>query len=658
MKTLRLTVILAFLAVSFLVQNLAAMVEESSSKTQFGYPALSREDFNSLAIEENIPLYWYEDEKNSGMIDPAEVITLGTQSEMEKYVKDGRFTDKFKQAYEKLVQAKRKDLLRRELRQGRPAVIYTDLSGYPEGDKEFANHIIKAADIIEQLYQIQKGSYEYKKDLKKLPNLDKALYQRNQGVWCEAIETQGSPFCIGYSDFVTRKSDAYPQDIEQDEKMCEMLKNQPNGKELLSPFTVVRRDGDKFKALPYNDPTVYGPLMKKVANELKKAARSLSPNEETALKKYLLAAAEGFETNNWEAADEAWAAMSPDNSKWYLRIAPDEVYYDPCQQKAGFEVSFALISKGSKVWKDKLNPLREDMEERIAKLAGPAYSAREVSFQMPEFIDIVLNAGDARKSLLATVGQSLPNWGPVAEEGRGRTVSMTNFYADPEALAYKTKKAELLFDPKTMKYYDPSSEVSLLNTILHEATHNLGPHSDYKVKGKVPKELFGGRLASIMEELKADTGGAWFLDYIYKKGLIDKNRLYNQYAAFVYDCFNHLAQGLFTASGNPRVYSQISAIELGTFLEDGAVKKVTYKDPSTGKSDWRFSIDFPKMHKSIEGIIQKTLQIKALGNERSAKMLVDYFVTGKGFKRMPVAEIGVRYRSYPKENYYYSIKLN
>ena len=37
-----------------------------------------------------------------------------------------------------------------------------------------------------------------------------------------------------------------------------------------------------------------------------------------------------------------------------------------------------------------------------------------------------LDAGDARAASGATIGQSLPNWGPVANEGRGRTVAMTD----------------------------------------------------------------------------------------------------------------------------------------------------------------------------------------------------------------------------------------
>ena len=57
-----------------------------------------------------------------------------------------------------------------------------------------------------------------------------------------------------------------------------------------------------------------------------------------------------------------------------------------------------------------------------------------MQFKLPDFIDVVLNAGDQRKPIGATIGQSLPNWGPVAAAG-GRTMAMTNLYTDPDSVA-------------------------------------------------------------------------------------------------------------------------------------------------------------------------------------------------------------------------------
>src|SRR6202012_1210737 len=114
---------------------------------------------------------------------------------------------------------------------------------------------------------------------------------------------------------------------------------------------------------------------------------------------------------------------------------------DPCSRKAGFQVSFARINQDSISWQQKLEPKKTEMEKALAALARAPYTARQVTFHLPDFIDVVLNAGDARAPLGATVGESLPNWGKVVDEGRGRTVAMTNFYLDVDNRAAFREKA-------------------------------------------------------------------------------------------------------------------------------------------------------------------------------------------------------------------------
>src|SRR5205085_2901493 len=145
-----------------------------------------------------------------------------------------------------------------------------------------------------------------------------------------------------------------------------------------------------------------------------------------------------------------------------------------------------------------------------AELAGPPYKAREVSFKLPDFVDIALNAGDSRPERGATIGQSLPNFGPVANEGRGRTVAMTNFYTDADSIASSKTAAESLFCKDTMAKYTTDPQPLLVSTILHEAGHNLGPAHQYKANGKIDREAFGGDLASTLEELKAQTSALYF----------------------------------------------------------------------------------------------------------------------------------------------------
>src|SRR5690606_32959955 len=112
----------------------------------------------------------------------------------------------------------------------------------------------------------------------------------------------------------------------------------------------------------------------------------------------------------------------------------------------------------------------------IADQAGAPYKARKVTFHLPDFISIIVNAGQDREALGATIGQSLPNWGRVANEGRGRTIAMVNINTDPDSLAARRAQMATLFDGDSAKLYNGDSpEPGLASTILHEVMHNLGP---------------------------------------------------------------------------------------------------------------------------------------------------------------------------------------
>jgi hypothetical protein len=621
---------------------------------RYGVPALSREDFNRLSVLNGLPFFWKDSGKKQSNIRPGNLVPMGRAKTLSPYVEGGRFTDKFKKAYLGMVEFKRIETVTAELNAGRPTVVENNFKSSSKSERQFIGHIVKAGRIIDQLYQDQKGGLKYLKDIPKRDEIDRALFDRNMGPWCGAPKTRANPFCNAVASFPIKVSNAYPSNIKQNEAMCKMLWKKKNGKELMNPFTVVRKKKGKFVALSLTE--VYGDRMKKVAIELRGAAAAL-PKKEKAFKLYLIAAASGFETNDWDAADIAWADMNSRNSKWYLRIAPDETYYDPCQEKAGFHVSFAKNDMSSIKWQDKLNPLRQEMEQNMADLIGPDYAARKVAFEFPDFIEMILNSGDSRHNLGATIGQSLPNWGPVAEEGRRRTVVMTNLYTDPDSKRIGLQKTRLLLDPKNMKYYTDDREAGLLAIILHEATHNFGPHTDHLVGGKSPSQIFGGAMGNVLEELKAQTGALWYVDYLRRKGLISDKRAREMYLHEINWCFGHISRGMFSTSGSPKAYSQLSAIQIGTFIKEGAISYVPSTDPKTGETMERFLIDFDKLPAAIDRLMKKAGMIKATGDVAGAKALVDEFVREPGLEKYVHAdEIADRILKFSKASFYYSVR--
>ena len=381
-----------------------------------------------------------------------------------------------------------------------------------------------------------------------------------------------------------------------------------------------------------------------------------SPRAEGPLLDYLHAAAASFTSNNWLPADEAWAKMTVDNSKWYVRVGPDEVYWEPCSHKAGFHLTFARINQGSKQWQAKLVPVQQDMEAAVAQHAGAPYAARKVTFHLPDFIDIIVNAGDDRTPLGATIGQSLPNWGPVANQGRGRTVAMVNFYTDLDSFDARRAQAASVLDAASLNRYSGSPEPGLLSTILHEATHNLGPAHEYKVNGKAAEAVFGGGLASVMEELKAQTGALYLIEFLRTRKLISDELAGQSYADAIVWAFGHISQGMYTGTGTAqrKTYGNVAAIQIGFLIDHGALTWDDHAVAANGKDAGALTIHPDKLVAVVDEMMTTVAGIKARGDRKAAEELAAKYVDGAVVPHKIISE---RFLRFPKASFVYAVAL-
>ena len=646
---------------------------------------LTRADVNRHAAELALPIFWTEDKNKNGELDAEELAVywgLQPDAKREDWVKDGKLTAKTTDALEAMKKAKatkadvstdeaqRRDLVRQELAQGRVTLAATDLSKASDTEKKFVRRIMKAAELVEILYAKQQGTTELAAKIPADDTASKTLFWRGQGPKCEAPATQNNPKCSALPLSETPKgkvSGLYPASLLTEEKFCETLGK--TDKRLVDPFTVVQQEKPKTAvdrgartiaagnvvAVGYTE--AYESTMAEVAKELRAASEELGETE-PALRAYLFEAAKAFVTNRWWPADEAWAKMDAKNSKFYLRIAPDEVYDEPCSTKALFHVSFGLINQGSLKWQAKLDPLKTEMENALAELAGAPYKARNVTFKLPDFVDIALNAGDSRKAFGATIGQSLPNFGPVANEGRGRTVAMTNFYTDPDSIAALKDQAESLLCKDTMSKYTTEQEPQLMSTVLHEAAHNLGPAHQYKVDGKIDREVFGGPLASTFEELKAQTAALYFTDWLVEKKQITKEEADKAHVRDLLWSFGHISRGMWTEDKHPKNYSQLAAIQLGSLMKSGAIAWRADDTAANGKDKGCFALALDKVPAAVKSLMTEVAQIKGKGDKAKAEALVKEHAGEPGDKKPLHVTITERVTRSPKASFVYSIKLD
>jgi hypothetical protein len=293
------------------------------------------------------------------------------------------------------------------------------------------------------------------------------------------------------------------------------------------------------------------------------------------------------------------------------------------------------------------------MEDAFGKLVGPPYRARKVTFHLPDFIDMILNAGEARNPIGATIGESLPNWGPLVEAGKGRTVAMANLYDDPDSRAVRRKKAESLLSADMMASYPEDQTASSLATVLHEATHNIGPGGEYKINGQSSEKIFGGDLSAMLEELKAQTGSLYYLDVLEKKGVFTTDEVKRTYIDSIVWALNHISRGMYTGGHQRKPYSQLAAIQIGFLLDEKALVWDDKATAANGKDVGAFKIDFAKMPAAVEKLMRVIGTIKAKGDSPAALQLAKKYVDGKV---VPMPTIAERCLRFPQPNFVYAIE--
>lgn len=631
------------------------------------FDALDRTTFNQRAVTHFLPLFWVEDANGNGALDPEELeVTWGIPGYERDALVDGKgFTAAFAAHYAKLQeevdagalgedQRARLTAVLQELAQGVPTLAAAPIQNPTEEDLAILTHVARAADGIERLYARQRGVLGLDARIPAEDTASRAIFFRNQGPYCVAPQTENDPACNALSPAPPRVFGLYPAALQQAEKdFCAVLAAQPNASALMDHFSVVEDDPTRpgaYKAVPYTE--AFREDMEAVAAELDQAAAAITSEEEQAFKQYLTAAAQAFRTNDWEPANAAWAAMAPDNSRWYLRIAPDEVYFDPCAWKAGFAVSFARINPESLAWQAKLDPVKGELEQELARLAGPPYAARTVAFKLPDFIDIVLNAGDARSAHGATIGQSLPNWGPVAAAG-GRTVAMTNLYTDADSRQVLADQMASLYCEATNAKASTDPAPALLSTVLHEAAHNLGPSHEYKVQGKVDDAIFGGPLASTLEELKAQTAALYFSGWLVKKGLLSQEEAQAAHVRDVAWAFGHVSRGMYTADGTPKNYSHLASIQLGALREAGVLTWKPEQQAANGQDVGCYELDLSRWEPTVEALARRVFGIKSRGDRKDAQALQAAFVDAEDGWSAERAIITERWLRAPRASFVY-----
>ena len=623
---------------------------------QFGLPALSIEDFNRLAQKEGI--VWKGDTDHDGHVDPNE-LEFSDRQIKKLYVQKRSFTEPFEKKYKDLVELRRREAVEASLAEAKEIVIEVDFSDVSPEEKEMVRHLLKVAEQIEALYHKQlgtHGAYYHLEGMRQYHPKSYALMTRNHGPECTSPKAAGDPFCNTMPDFPEPKIGIYPEDLNPDAEFCEDLTEKGKGdSRLTDPMTVLVRGATGLLEPRYYH-EVYKKEMLRIALELEAAAKAIANvRDERALYEYLVAAAQSFRTGDWLESDRKWVALSMFNSKYAIRVGPDETYWDPCQNRAGFEMWFGRVNKDAVSATEVYAPHMQAMENELARLTPHLEPKAVGEIHVPDFVNIAFFAGDARYAIGGIKGQMLPNWS-YKEVGSKQWIMNDSYFTSEEVQATWQAAATQLLHPDTLPYFDMiDSEPSNTNTVGHELAHSLGTQSGpqvvdpktgeprFKENGEplTFRDVVGGRVASGHEELRAEVSNLHFCGWGTENGLFTEDQQRKKYTRQLMWALEKISHGMFDADGKPETYNQLAAVLLHRLLDHGAVE---YKD---GK----FRIDFEKYPEVIEAFLAEIDDNQIHGDKAAIEFMYAETVDSEGQATIHADRIGEIYETIPYESY-------
>jgi len=388
----------------------------------------------------------------------------------------------------------------------------------------------------------------------------------------------------------------YPPDLTKQELDAYIVAHPDEKDGLLSPYTVVQRDGDRLEAVPFHE--AYAEFVLPAANLLDEAA-ALSQNESLAA--YLKLEAEALRTDEYFDANMAWLDL---DSNLDISIGPHEVYDDQLTgQKAFYKANVLIVDRPAS---EQLSSLMDAVPALQANLPVPAeYRPDQTGTMTPlEIADDVYRAGQVR-AIMEGVAFSLPN-DPKVWEAKGAKKVMMGNYLDARRTQVLTPLANAILAEKAAQQLDAQTYFNWV--LLHEVSHTLGPRTVEQNGQEITVSQALGEYYSPIEEGKADITGLYAVPYLLEEGILT-GTLESHYIGYLSEALRSIRFGFGSS------YGMIRSSAWNFFVEKGAL---TY-DPATHK----FSLDVEKMTQAAEELAASLLIIEGEGDPAAAKAFLD-----------------------------------
>ncbi len=473
-----------------------------------------------------------------------------------------------------------------------------DLRGFPERDKRFLQKLIEAGRYMDEAFwrQSWKGAVELRDRLRASDSKEDRKLLRLLAIMAGPhdrladfepfMDASEKPLGAGF----------YPEDLTKEE-FERYIADHPEEKEvLLSPYTVIRREGGRLLALPYHEE--YGEFVEPASRALREAAE-LTDNP--SLKNYLRSRADALLTDDYYQSDIDWINLQEND--YDIIIGPYEFYEDRLMGvKAAYEASVEIVEREES---RKLEIYIQHLEALERNLPYPDRYKRTIEGLRSPFAVVrdIYRGGHLRAGVQATAA-NLPNDPRVhTQYGTKKTFWMN--IREGKWGTILLPLAELVIVPQQVGLVNYYAAFTL--TMLHEMAHALGPRWVSQPDGSSsPLNEALKERASPLEEGKADVCGLHSLGYLMREGVIPEEGEREYYTTELLNWFHAMLFGMAEA------HALGSLCQLNFYLEKGAVFC----------EGGRFGIEFDKIASSVAELAEKMLLLEATG---------DYQGTGEFF---------------------------
>jgi hypothetical protein len=495
--------------------------------------------------------------------------------------------------------------LAQEISRFAPTPITADVSKLSPNDRKALEKIIDAARLMDQIYfqQVWNGNpdvlHKLQADTTQEGKERLHYFQINMSPW-SALD-HDTPFVAGAPEQRPAGANYYPADMSKEE-FTAWLNGLPEQEKRSATgfFSAIHRGTDgKLKSVPYNEE--YKEWLAPASKLLKEAA-TLTANK--SLKKYLIARADAFLSNDYYASDVAWMEL---DAPIDVTIGPYETYMDELfNYKAAFEVFVTLRDEMESAKLAKFGSYLQDIENNLP--LDPKYRNPKLATMSPiRVVNVVYAAGEGNRGV-QTAAYNLPNDERVVHEKGSKRVLLKNMQ---EAKFNKVLVPISRVVLDSTQQGNVSFNAFFTHILAHELMHGLGPHN-ITINGKattVRKEL--QELYSAIEEAKADITGLFVLQFLIDKGQIDKRLEQEMYATYLASMFRSVRFGVNEAHGKG------VAIQFNYLTLEGGITI----DELSGK----FNIDQSKIRDAVIKLTGDILTLQAEGSYAKAKALCDRF---------------------------------